>query len=360
MPRAFDITPSTTASTAKPGGTAEFSFTVSNKLGKPIRARALAEPDGPTPRGWLSVVEAERDFTHDGTQTFIAKVAVPAGTKSGAYGLHLLVSSVSNPDEDYAHGPAVTVAVAEDGPPPRPFPWWIVAVAAGVVVIGLGSWLLYRSLKSGGLGDECELGKPGCQGELLCAPAPKPGAVPSSTLGQCLAGPQGKCKEDAHCTTQRCQAGLCAFPEPGATCPSPPATCPPNQACVELDSGKKACLLKAGEPCQSHIHCASEWCREGKNTCGRTDQGCDSNEECREPFVCHEKRCALAVGQRCTVDSDCITGFCDTAIGTPVCKAAPSCTPPCGPLSICIRGQCRGRIIIEAKPFRFRHLFLPQ
>lgn len=130
--RAFAITASAADTLEAPAsGEVTFTFTVTNALGRPVRARALPEPEGDTPRDLLRVVgEAEREFAADGTHTFSVVARVPPGARGGTHTFHLLVATVSNPDEEYAAGPRVSYR-GEGGAVVKPFPWWIVAVAGG-------------------------------------------------------------------------------------------------------------------------------------------------------------------------------------------------------------------------------------
>lgn len=250
MPRAFDITPATPTIKLSPAGEGEFSFTVSNALKRPVRARALAQPEGQTQAEWLGIGGAsERDFAADGTQQFTVRLKVPAGTPPGSYGLHLLVSTVTNPDEEYATGPAVSFEVAPSAPPKKPFPWWIVALAAGVLVLGGGGFLLFSKLR----------GRP---------------------------------------------------PAAGTTCQAD-AACPANQRCVQVNEGLKSCLLRPGQKCSRDIDCSSFWCTP-QQVCSRDDGQCKDSTECRPPaFTCDNGFCRKVLGQACDRDEACASGVCE-------------------------------------------------
>src|SRR5687767_3776155 len=127
MPRAFDITPASPTIKTNADGKAEVSFTVSNKLGRQVRARARPEIEGSTQSKWLSIIGSdERDFASDGTQQVTVRFAADPGTVPGPYPFHLLVSNVSNPDDEYAHGPTVIAQLEKVKVEQRkPFPWWI-------------------------------------------------------------------------------------------------------------------------------------------------------------------------------------------------------------------------------------------
>lgn len=274
MPRAFDITANTTSAKLDASGRAELGFTVSNTLGKSVRARAVCQPDGKTQAQWLTIAgDVERDYTHDGTQTYAVKVAVPPGTPEGTYAFHLLVSSVLNPDEDYAHGPPVSFTVAPAAATPRrKIPWWLIALAGGVLVIGIGSFAL---------------------------------------------------------------AKLVGGKAPGATC-TKDADCPSDQKCAALSVGTLTCRLKPGEKCKNQTDCSSLFCPEDKGKCSRDDGLCESPADCRSPFQCTNGRCALADGQSCFADQDCISGDCNRTCQPAVAQ----CIPPCPWGSFCASGRC--------------------
>jgi hypothetical protein len=149
MPRIFTITAATESISLDRGGRGEITFTAANSSGRPQRAIARLIPLGSTKDEWLSLGgEVERDFPIDGVHQFVAKVAPPPGTPAGRYTFRLDVVSVRNPDEDFAEGPTVgfeVKPVVENG---RHFPWWIVAAAAGVVVLGVLGLLLLRGRKN--------------------------------------------------------------------------------------------------------------------------------------------------------------------------------------------------------------------
>ena len=102
---------------------------------------------GSTKESWLSLEgEHERKFAKGEAQQFTVKIAAPPGTPAGKYSFRLNIISVENPDDEFTEGPSVSFEVKELVPAaaaPRKFPWWIVAVAA-VVILGAGliTWLL--------------------------------------------------------------------------------------------------------------------------------------------------------------------------------------------------------------------------
>jgi len=141
MPRSFAITTSEPSLQLSPAGRGELTFTVSNTLGQPVRVRTVIEPEGKASGDWFTLVgDAERELAPDGTQSYAVKISVPPGTPEGPHAFHLLVANVANPDEQFAIGPSVAIQVQRAAPVTRkPFPWWIVAVAAGVLLITGGA-----------------------------------------------------------------------------------------------------------------------------------------------------------------------------------------------------------------------------
>lgn len=135
MPNPFAITAATSTVALDTGRRSEIAFTVSNISGRPLRGRARIVPLEGATAGWLTLVgEAERDFTLAGTQQFVVQVAVPQEVAAGRYLFRLDVVGVDNPDEEFTEGPGVTFTVP---PPPekKKFPWWIIAVAVGVLAL---------------------------------------------------------------------------------------------------------------------------------------------------------------------------------------------------------------------------------
>lgn len=147
MATVFTITAPSSSIALDDKGHGAIAFTVANASGKPLRGRVKLVPQDPSQLGWLTLAcEPELDFAAGGTQQFPVQLAAPAGSKPGNYTFRLDAFSVQNPDEDYAQGATVAFTVRE-AKKPKPFPWWIVAVAA-VVLIGGGitAWLLLRGV----------------------------------------------------------------------------------------------------------------------------------------------------------------------------------------------------------------------
>jgi len=137
MASSFAITAATNSVRLDAKRRGETAFTVFNSSGRPIRGRAQLVPENPAAAAWLTLAGiAERDFPIAGTQQYTVQIAVPPGAPAGSYPFRLDMVGVENPDEDYTEGPTVTFEVPKPQPQKKPFPWWILLVVAGVLVVG--------------------------------------------------------------------------------------------------------------------------------------------------------------------------------------------------------------------------------
>lgn len=153
MARSFAIT--APANTVELAGktTAEVTLTVTNQTERALRGTARLVPVEPTRREWLKVVdgEEERAFAPKGTHQYKVRAEVPAETPQGSYAFRMDFVSSENPDEDSTPGPAIALKVAAAGATPKKFPFWIIPVAAVVLLAaGLG---LFFALRGGGDGE---------------------------------------------------------------------------------------------------------------------------------------------------------------------------------------------------------------
>lgn len=328
MPRAFDITSATDSIALDSSGAGEFAFTVSNALRVPMRARASVQPGGDARSEWFSIDGGnERSFAADGTQQLIVRMKAPPGTPPGRYTFQLLVADVSDPDERYALGPTVAFVVPHMAPPPKkPFPWMLVALVAGIVII-IGTVVAVIAGSGGpGPGEPCGP-KGDCGKGLLCT---------GEEGGVCL-GVEGfdKCERNEHCLTGLCKEGRCERVPPGGKCAAD-GTCPERQKCVQVAS-ERFCLLIPAESCERDLDCASLYCREG--TCTRDDGRCENDDDCKAPSRCAStKVCLLPNGSPCTQGALCQTGFCAGGI----CTVPPSgaCSVLCPVGTTCLGNQC--------------------
>lgn len=280
MARAFDITSTTSRVELNGSSQGTVSFTISNKLGAAVTVRASVSPTGTSKAEWMSFPEgAERALTADGTAVIPVKVSVPAGTPPGAYGFGLLVASLTNPDENYDQGPAVAFTVAEaKAPVKKPFPWWIVAVAAGVVLLtgGVVFALVHKAPAAPGLGEACATKGAECGANLECG------------AGKVCVGQSGfsTCTKPEQCATGRCEAGTC----------------------------KEQSLL---------------------------GDSCNSADDCHAPLTCvPQGLCLIPLGKPCASPQQCVTGACQGTPQVCTQPVVP-CTVLCPARSRCVNNQCR-------------------
>ena len=148
MIRGFAITTSAPSMRLRGGGQGEFTFTVTNALGRPVRARALLRSQESVFESQVKLVgEAEREFTADGTHQFTVRVTVPPGTAEATHSFSLSLASLENPDEEFAESPQVSVQVTAAAASRR-IPGWVLAVAAGVAVLLLATLLVVNGRHS--------------------------------------------------------------------------------------------------------------------------------------------------------------------------------------------------------------------
>lgn len=168
MSRIFDVTANTEALCLDAQGRSETTFTVTNTSGRALRGRAALKGLGPTQAAWLSTTETERDFDPGGTHQFAVKVAVPVGAPAGKYSFRLDAVSVEKPDEDYTEGPVVSLEKAA-AVKPAPFPYWILAVVA-LVLLGGGA-AAFLLARGGGVAVPDVAGKPVAEARTLLTAA---------------------------------------------------------------------------------------------------------------------------------------------------------------------------------------------
>lgn len=143
MARDFAITTVKSQIELKKGKKSSVSYTVTNSTGNQLTARARISPLEGADESWFTIEgESERDFAENDTQQYSVSVNIPAEIKSGSYKFKLDVFSVENPDEIFSEGPVIEILISEapvdDNNNDKPFPWWIIAVIAAVILIGSG------------------------------------------------------------------------------------------------------------------------------------------------------------------------------------------------------------------------------
>jgi len=154
MAKVFAITTTSTEKVEAVKGNATAVFTVTNTTSRPLRCMARLKPLGNTQMSWLKIDgEVERDLAAGATDNFTVNFSRPAPvstptTSQPAESFQFRFDAVSaaNPNEDFAEGPVVAVEIPETVvTEPKAFPWWILAVAAGVLIVGgVVAWLIFR------------------------------------------------------------------------------------------------------------------------------------------------------------------------------------------------------------------------
>jgi PASTA domain len=125
----------------------ETTFTVSNPTSKADRAVLDVVTGAGTDQSWFSVADPQRLVTASGSVAYLVKVAVAADAAPGPHWIQGRVYSAdSAPEESSVLSGRIFVDVAAPVPAAKPRPWWIIAVAALVVlvVVGVVSWVLVR------------------------------------------------------------------------------------------------------------------------------------------------------------------------------------------------------------------------
>lgn len=151
MSRAFAISTGSHTLNAGSTRTGSASFTISNSTGKTVDTRVSISAMEECQETWLSIDgNRERAYTEKDTQQYTVKYVIPPEVKPGAYRFRLDIYAVENPDEIYSEGPVVEINVSDAEKPidnDHPFPWWIVAVVAVVLIAGggIGWWATHRT-----------------------------------------------------------------------------------------------------------------------------------------------------------------------------------------------------------------------
>lgn len=140
---------------------AKVSFTLRNMGARAQTGRIRVEPQSGADAAWFAITgapatspaEIEKEFAFGGNEAIEVTVAPPKGAPAGKYGLRLKVAAEEDPDTDFAEGPTVGFDLAAPPvvvTPHKPFPWWIVAVAAVLVLVaaGVGGFFIWKGMGS--------------------------------------------------------------------------------------------------------------------------------------------------------------------------------------------------------------------
>lgn len=151
---AFDVTTNPTTLDGTRGKQQTIVVTATNRLGRPVTARAVAVVNPLTAATWITPPpDAQRAFNQpNATERFQFGFVVDPNAQAGNYTVRIDVMDVENPDDNFGQSPVIAVQVSEvvvpPPPPPPTFKWWIL-VAAAVVVLGVGFavWKIFFSAK---------------------------------------------------------------------------------------------------------------------------------------------------------------------------------------------------------------------
>lgn len=152
MSRSFHVVPASDTLVLDPGGTGEVTYNVTNARTASTRVRVAVVPLRESQKEWYELADdAERLFSGGETVQVKVRVQVPASTPAGQFGFRLDALEADATDEPGVEGQSVGFEWAPpQGDGKKPFPWWIVAVAAGLLLLG-GGVALFFALRSGGV-----------------------------------------------------------------------------------------------------------------------------------------------------------------------------------------------------------------
>jgi Tol biopolymer transport system component len=148
MPSAFSITTATSNIPIGKQRNATVTFTVTNMSGRPLTGRAalVMDPPNEAQAAWLQFnppQKSGRNFPVNGVENYVVEVAVPVDAMEGAYVFHLDMLDTEDPDETYSEGPRVKLLVGESEKKKKPFPWWIILVALGLLTVMIGAVIFW-------------------------------------------------------------------------------------------------------------------------------------------------------------------------------------------------------------------------
>lgn len=149
MPSSFPVTATSNIVVLDASRKGTASLTVTNAAGRPVRVRMTPAVSGSTGASWIMVDGGgERDLPIGSAQEVKVTVQVPPEVAAGDYVFRVDVVAEDKPEEDFAHGPDLTIKVPAATTKPKPFPWWIIAVIVAVLLIGGG--IIYAFASKGG------------------------------------------------------------------------------------------------------------------------------------------------------------------------------------------------------------------
>lgn len=125
-------------------------YSVTNKTGTTLHTRLHIAPGESANPSWFTVRDGdERDIGPGATESFSVDVAVPGG--AGSQTFSAVAVNLADPDNDFEEGSVVAfespALKADSG---GKFPWWIVAVAGGLILLVGGAVAVFLVIGQGG------------------------------------------------------------------------------------------------------------------------------------------------------------------------------------------------------------------
>ncbi|MCU1329021.1 MAG: hypothetical protein JWN34_4391 [Bryobacterales bacterium] len=144
MSSPFAIVPEPSSVKLNAQGKGEVRFTVTNKSGRPIRARARVEAQDAAQKSWFRLDgEAERNFPSDNsTDQFLVQISAPPDNPPGKAAMHLDMFSVQDPQDVFTVGPMVSCELVRAEAVRKGRPWWVYAAAAAVLILVIATVML--------------------------------------------------------------------------------------------------------------------------------------------------------------------------------------------------------------------------
>lgn len=143
------VTTATEKLTLDQSRTAEITFTVTNKAARVARTAFDIRTGDGVDTSWFTIDDPQRAIRPAASVPFPVRLAVPAQVAPGSYEFQARVCPPdAAPEENFVLSPRVLIEVpAPPAPEKKKWPWWLIAVAAGLLalVIGVVTWLVWPS-----------------------------------------------------------------------------------------------------------------------------------------------------------------------------------------------------------------------
>ncbi len=149
MTNPWVVTTATERLTLDQSRSAEITFTVTNKSARIARTAFDIRTGDGVDTSWFTIDDPQRAIRPAASVPFLVRLAVPAQVAPGSYEFEARVCPPdAAPEESFVLSPRVLIEVpAPPAPPKRKWPWWLLAIAAGLLalVIGVITWLVWPS-----------------------------------------------------------------------------------------------------------------------------------------------------------------------------------------------------------------------